>query len=124
MKLKLIETFSQLNLYRPLTFPHQTTSELKDDWINRLFSGLRPKQEFFTLVEQQYGVLPKALQGGTRDMKDINDWVAQQTGGKVQRLLAKALPRNPGVNTVSAAYFKGMSKSPNPLIIKHYRQTR
>lgn len=41
-------------------------------------------------------------------MKEINDWVSQQTGGKVQRLLTKA-PRNPGVITVSAAYFKGKS---------------
>ncbi|XP_076606807.1 pigment epithelium-derived factor [Chaetodon auriga] len=68
---------------------------------------LRPKQDFFPLVEQQYGVRPKALQGGTRDVKDINDWVAQETGGKVQQLLTTSLPRNPGVNTVSAAYFKG-----------------
>lgn len=44
-------------------------------------------------------------------MKEINDWVAQETGGKVQRLLAKA-PRNPGVITVSAAYFKGTSQFP------------
>lgn len=44
-------------------------------------------------------------------MKEINDWVAQETGGKVQRLLAKA-PRNPGVITVSAAYFKGTSHFP------------
>ncbi|XP_070839177.1 pigment epithelium-derived factor [Chaetodon trifascialis] len=68
---------------------------------------LRPKQDFFPLVEQQYGIRPKALQGGTRDVKDINDWVAQETGGKVQQFLATSLPRNPGVNTVSAAYFKG-----------------
>ncbi|XP_049448666.1 pigment epithelium-derived factor [Epinephelus fuscoguttatus] len=68
---------------------------------------LRLKPEFFDLVEQQYGVRPKALQGGTKDLKDINDWVSQETGGKVQRLLTKSLPRNSGVNTVSAAYFKG-----------------
>lgn len=79
-------------------------------------SGIRPQQEFFTLVEQQYGVRPKGLLGGTRDTKDINDWVSQETGGKVQRLLAKALPRNPGVNTVSASYFKG--KSQNPQIVE------
>ncbi|XP_042354527.1 pigment epithelium-derived factor [Plectropomus leopardus] len=67
---------------------------------------LRLKQDFFGLVEQQYGVRPKALLGGN-SMKDINDWVSQETGGKVQRLLTTPLPRNPGVNTVSAAYFKG-----------------
>ncbi|XP_051250833.1 pigment epithelium-derived factor isoform X1 [Dicentrarchus labrax] len=71
---------------------------------------LRLKQDFFALVEQQYGVRPKVLQGGSKDVKEVNDWVAQQTGGKVQRLLAAAFPRNAGgsgVNTVSAAYFKG-----------------
>lgn len=47
--------------------------------------------------------------GGPKDMKEINDWVSQETGGKVQRFLTKSLPRNSGVNTVSAAYFKGMS---------------
>uniref|UniRef100_A0A672FY13 Serpin domain-containing protein n=1 Tax=Salarias fasciatus TaxID=181472 RepID=A0A672FY13_SALFA len=72
-----------------------------------LAKRLRLKQDFFSLVEQQYGVRPKQLMGGARDMKDINDWVSQETGGKVQRLLAKPLPRNSGVNTVSAAYFKG-----------------
>ncbi|XP_022600442.1 pigment epithelium-derived factor [Seriola dumerili] len=68
---------------------------------------LRLKQDFFGLVEQQYGIRPKALQGGTKDVKEINDWVTQETGGKVQRLLTKALSRNAGVNAVSAAYFKG-----------------
>lgn len=72
-----------------------------------LAKRLRLKQDFLSLVEQQYGVRPKQLMGGARDMKDINDWVSQETGGKVQRLLAKPLPRNSGVNTVSAAYFKG-----------------
>uniref|UniRef100_A0A3P8S4W2 Serpin domain-containing protein n=1 Tax=Amphiprion percula TaxID=161767 RepID=A0A3P8S4W2_AMPPE len=68
---------------------------------------LRLKQDFFALVEQQYGVRPKALLGGAKDMKEINDWVSQETGGKVQRFLSKPLPRNSAVNTVSAAYFKG-----------------
>ena len=63
-------------------------------------------------MEQQYGVRPKTLQGGAKDMKEINDWVAQETGGKVQRLLSKPLPRNTGVNTVSGAYFKGTSNAP------------
>lgn len=59
-------------------------------------------------MEQQYGVRPKALLGGAKDVKEINDWVSQETGGKVQRFLAKSLPRSSGVNTVSAAYFKGL----------------
>ncbi|XP_031729994.1 pigment epithelium-derived factor [Anarrhichthys ocellatus] len=67
----------------------------------------RLKQDFFALVEQQYGVRPKALLGGNKDVKEINDWVSRETGGKVQHLLDKSLPQNSGVNTVSAAYFKG-----------------
>ncbi|KAF3840542.1 hypothetical protein F7725_006404 [Dissostichus mawsoni] len=68
---------------------------------------IRPKQEFFALVEQQYGVRPKTLAGGPKDVSEINTWVSQETGGKVQLLLAKPLPRNAGVHTVSASYFKG-----------------
>ncbi|XP_037543144.1 pigment epithelium-derived factor [Nematolebias whitei] len=68
---------------------------------------LRLKQDFFKLVEQQYGVRPKALLGGTKDQKEINDWVSQQTGRKVQQFLTKPLPRTSGVTVVSAAYFKG-----------------
>ncbi|XP_072317868.1 pigment epithelium-derived factor [Eucyclogobius newberryi] len=68
---------------------------------------LRLKQEFFSLVEQAYGTRPKALQGGAKDQKEINEWVSQQTTGKVQKILTKALPRNPGVTAITAAYFKG-----------------
>lgn len=75
------------------------------------FSGLRLKQDFFRLVEQQYGVRPKPLQGGSKDQKEINDWVSQQTGRKVQQFLTKPLPRTVGVYAVSAAYFKGITWS-------------
>ncbi|XP_037834941.1 pigment epithelium-derived factor [Kryptolebias marmoratus] len=68
---------------------------------------LRLKQDFFKLVEQQYNVRPKALMGGAKDLKEINDWVSQQTGRKVQQFLSKPLPRTAGVNAVSASYFKG-----------------
>ncbi|XP_053187185.1 pigment epithelium-derived factor [Scomber japonicus] len=68
---------------------------------------LRLKQDFFGLVEQQYGIRPKPLLGGSKDVKEINEWVSQETGGKVQRFLTKPLPRNSGANSVSAAYFKG-----------------
>nr|XP_061787005.1 pigment epithelium-derived factor-like [Nerophis lumbriciformis] len=68
---------------------------------------LRLKQEFLALVEQQYAVRPKVLQGGSQDTKAINDWVSQETGGKIPRFLEKALARTPGVNAASAAYFKG-----------------
>ncbi|XP_060911692.1 pigment epithelium-derived factor [Labrus mixtus] len=68
---------------------------------------IRAKPEFFTLVEQQYGVRPNSLLGGPKDMKKVNDWVTQETGGKVLRLLSRALPRILGVNAITAAYFKG-----------------
>uniref|UniRef100_A0A8C8DVR7 Serpin domain-containing protein n=1 Tax=Oryzias sinensis TaxID=183150 RepID=A0A8C8DVR7_9TELE len=68
---------------------------------------LRPKQDFIKAVEQQYGVRPKALMGGAKDVKEVNDWVSQQTGRKVQQFLAKPFPRAAGVNAVSASYFKG-----------------
>lgn len=79
-----------------------------------LSAGLRAKPEFLTLVEQQYGVRPKGLAGGAKDAPDINEWVAQQTGRKVQRFLTKPFTRspNPGVNPISAAYFKGSETPP------------
>lgn len=70
-------------------------------------AGPQLKQEFLALVEKQYGVRPKGVLG--KDVKEVNDWVAQQTGRKVQGFLASNFPRNSGVNAVSAAYFKGMS---------------
>lgn len=75
----------------------------------RLYAArrLRLKQDFFKLVEQQYGVRPKALLGGAKDTKEINDWVSQQTGRKVQQILTKGLPRTASVNAITAAYFKG-----------------
>lgn len=70
-----------------------------------LSAGLQLKQDFLALVEKQYGVRPKGVLG--KDIKEVNDWVAQQTGRKVQGLLASNFPRNAGANAVSAAYFKG-----------------
>ncbi|MEQ2214937.1 hypothetical protein XENOCAPTIV_024158, partial [Xenoophorus captivus] len=69
---------------------------------------LRLKQDFFQMVEQQFGVRPKALLGGAKDMKEVNDWVSQQTGRKVQQFLTKALPRTAGIqmqNEVSMFIF-------------------
>lgn len=82
------------------------------------------KPEFLTLVEQQYGVRPKALTGGSKDLADVNEWVAQQTGRKVQRFLTKNFARNPnpGVNAVSAAYFKG-PQAPPQFVLPHRSPT-
>ncbi|KAM8834675.1 pigment epithelium-derived factor isoform 2-T2 [Synchiropus picturatus] len=116
---------AQSQLFRALRYHNLQDAELHNtlkDLLASLRSGakglsyaariylarrLRLKQDFFQLVEQQYGVRPKPLQGGSKDVKEINDWVSQQTDAKVQRFLSKPLPRNSGVNTVSASYFKG-----------------
>lgn len=94
-----------------LTNDHLTTLQQHSVCLS---AGLRPKPEFLTLVEQQYGVRPKGLAGGAKDAPDINEWVAQQTGRKVQRFLTKPFARspNPGVNPISAAYFKGSETPP------------
>ncbi|KAI1903262.1 hypothetical protein AGOR_G00025400 [Albula goreensis] len=68
---------------------------------------MRIKLEYLNAVEKQYGVRPKALMGGARDQREINDWVKQQTGSKVDRFLSSPLPRNAGVVPLGAAYFKG-----------------
>ncbi|XP_066551833.1 pigment epithelium-derived factor [Amia ocellicauda] len=65
------------------------------------------KQEFPDAVERQYGVRPKVLAGPPRSfLKEINDWVKQQTGGKIDRFLT-SFPRNVGILPLGAAYFKG-----------------
>ncbi|KAJ8267217.1 hypothetical protein GJAV_G00139890 [Gymnothorax javanicus] len=68
---------------------------------------MRLKVDYLNEVEKQYGVRPKALMGGTRDLKEINDWVKQQTGTKVDHFLSSNLPRNAGVVPIGAAFFKG-----------------
>lgn len=70
-------------------------------------SELRLKLEYLNNVETQYGVRPQTLMGGARDLKAVNDWFKQKTGGKVDQILSSALPRNTAVLPVGAAYFKG-----------------
>ncbi|KAJ8386222.1 hypothetical protein AAFF_G00175420 [Aldrovandia affinis] len=68
---------------------------------------MRLKVGYFNEVEKQYGVRPKMLTGGARDLKEINEWVKQQTGSKVDRFLTTPIRRNIGVVPLGAAYFKG-----------------
>lgn len=63
--------------------------------------------DFLNTVEKQYSERPQTVMGGARELKPINDWFKQKTGGKVDRVLSSALPRNPSVVPVGAAYFKG-----------------
>ncbi|KAB5548718.1 hypothetical protein PHYPO_G00058790 [Pangasianodon hypophthalmus] len=75
----------------------------------RLLIGkrLRPDLEYLNTIEKQYGERPQTLMGGAREIKPVNDWFRQRTGGKVDRVLGAALPRNPAVVPVGAANFKG-----------------
>ncbi|KAK3524001.1 hypothetical protein QTP70_017518 [Hemibagrus guttatus] len=81
--------------------------------VERLLIGkrLRPNLEYLNIVEKQYGERPQTLMGGAREIKPINDWFKQNTGGKVDRVLGTALPRNPAVVPVGAAAFKGKWKT-------------
>ncbi|XP_058272020.1 pigment epithelium-derived factor [Hemibagrus wyckioides] len=77
--------------------------------VERLLIGkrLRPNLEYLNSIEKQYGERPQTLMGGAREIKPINDWFKQNTGGKVDRVLGTSLPRNPAVVPVGAAAFKG-----------------
>ncbi|KAK1157532.1 pigment epithelium-derived factor-like [Acipenser oxyrinchus oxyrinchus] len=69
---------------------------------------LRLKVNYLNAVEKEYGVRPKALNGSPRaDLKEVNDWVRQQTGGKIAHFLSASLPRNMGVLPLGAAHFRG-----------------
>ncbi|XP_048008178.1 pigment epithelium-derived factor [Megalobrama amblycephala] len=68
---------------------------------------LRLRLEYLNSVEKQYGVRPQTLAGGPRDLKTVNDWFKQQTGGKVDQVVPSPLSRNTAVLPVGAAFFKG-----------------
>ncbi|XP_041932073.1 pigment epithelium-derived factor [Alosa sapidissima] len=68
---------------------------------------LRLKPGYLSDVEKHYGVKPFTLLGGPRDMKTINDWFKRETGGKINPIISAPLPRNGGISSVGAAYFKG-----------------
>ncbi|NP_001004539.1 pigment epithelium-derived factor precursor [Danio rerio] len=68
---------------------------------------LRLRLEYLNSVEKQYGERPQILAGGARDLKTVNDWFKQQTGGKVDQVVPSPLPRNTALLPVGSAYFKG-----------------
>uniref|UniRef100_A0A673FPK2 Pigment epithelium-derived factor-like n=1 Tax=Sinocyclocheilus rhinocerous TaxID=307959 RepID=A0A673FPK2_9TELE len=67
---------------------------------------LRLRLEYLNSVEKQYGVRPQTLAAGARDLKTVNDWFKQQTGGKVEQVVP-SLSRNTAVLPVGAAFLKG-----------------
>ncbi|XP_056118137.1 pigment epithelium-derived factor isoform X2 [Rhinichthys klamathensis goyatoka] len=68
---------------------------------------LRLRLEYLNSVEKQYGVRPQTLAGGARDLKIVNDWFKQQTGGKVDQVVPSPLSRKTAVLPVGAASFNG-----------------
>lgn len=76
--------------------------------LSSLFvSDLRLRLEYLNSVEKQYGVRPQTLGGGARDLKTVNDWFKQQTGGKVEQVVPSPLSRKTALLPVGAASFKG-----------------
>ncbi|XDV39058.1 hypothetical protein PO909_008353 [Leuciscus waleckii] len=72
-----------------------------------LARNLRLRLEYLNSVEKQYGVRPQTLGGGARDLKTVNDWFKQQTGGKVEQVVPSPLSRKTALLPVGAASFKG-----------------
>uniref|UniRef100_A0A8C8SC09 Serpin family F member 1 n=1 Tax=Pelusios castaneus TaxID=367368 RepID=A0A8C8SC09_9SAUR len=68
---------------------------------------LRMKLGFVNQLEKSYGARPRMLTGNAQaDLQEINNWVQQQTKGKVVKFL-KEVPRGISIFLLGAAYFKG-----------------
>ncbi|XP_077168042.1 pigment epithelium-derived factor [Paroedura picta] len=68
---------------------------------------LRMKIGFVGELEKSYGFRPRVLTGNTRvDLQEANNWVQQQTNGKVTRFL-REIPTGISILLLGAAYFKG-----------------
>uniref|UniRef100_A0A8C3TAX7 Serpin family F member 1 n=1 Tax=Chelydra serpentina TaxID=8475 RepID=A0A8C3TAX7_CHESE len=68
---------------------------------------LRMKMGFVSQLEKSYGARPKLLTGNAQsDLQDINNWVQQQTKGKIVKFL-KEIPTGTSIFLIGAAYFKG-----------------
>ncbi|XP_006006153.1 pigment epithelium-derived factor [Latimeria chalumnae] len=72
-----------------------------------LSKRLQAKEDFLNQVESNYGVRPKILVGIPKaDLRDINEWVSQQTETQIKKFLRK-FPMNPSVLLFTAAHFNG-----------------
>lgn len=64
---------------------------------------------FVSRLAKSYGARPKLLTGNAQsDLQDINNWVQQQTKGKIVKFL-KEIPTGISIFLIGAAYFKGKS---------------
>ncbi|NXL01082.1 PEDF factor, partial [Mesembrinibis cayennensis] len=72
---------------------------------------LRVKPGFHSQLEKSYKMRLRALSGNTQlDLQEINNWVRQQTKGRIMRFM-KDMPTDVSILLAGAAYFKGTWKT-------------
>lgn len=72
---------------------------------------LRVKSTFHSQLEKSYRMRLRALSGNTQlDLQEINNWVRQQTRGRILRFM-KDMPTDVSILLAGAAYFKGTWKT-------------
>ncbi|PKU34307.1 pigment epithelium-derived factor [Limosa lapponica baueri] len=72
---------------------------------------LRVKPGFHSQLEKSYKMRLRALSGNTQlDLQEINNWVRQQTKGRIMRFM-KDMPTDVSILLAGAAYFKGVWKT-------------
>ena len=65
------------------------------------------KPGFHSQLEKSYKMRLRALSGNTQlDLQEINNWVRQQTKGRIMRFM-KDMPTDVSILLAGASYFKG-----------------
>lgn len=65
------------------------------------------KSAFHSQLEKSYKMRLRALSGNAQlDLQEINNWVRQQTKGRILRFM-KDMPTDVSILLAGAAYFKG-----------------
>lgn len=65
------------------------------------------KPGFHSQLEKSYRMRLRALSGNNQlDLQEINNWVRQQTKGRIMRFM-KDMPTDVSILLAGAAYFKG-----------------
>ncbi|NXS22043.1 PEDF factor, partial [Mystacornis crossleyi] len=71
---------------------------------------LRARPGFPSQLEKSYKMRLRALSGNTQlDLQEINNWVRQQTKGRIMRFM-KDMPTDVSILLAGAAFFKGKNK--------------
>ncbi|NXU58293.1 PEDF factor, partial [Turnix velox] len=72
---------------------------------------LRVKPGFHSQLDKSYKMRLRALSGNSQlDLQEINNWVRQQTKGRIMRFM-KDMPTDVSILLAGAAYFKGSWKT-------------